>query len=80
MVTKQNISHRLKLAVGTAILSFGLFNIHSRCSITEGSALGHDWLSATCLDPKTCDRCGLTGEARHHDAADVQADIAETVD
>ena len=40
MVTKQNISHRLKLAVGTAILSFGLFNIHSRCSITEGGVLG----------------------------------------
>ena len=40
MITKQNISHRLKLAVGTAILSFGLFNIHSRCSITEGGVLG----------------------------------------
>ena len=40
MNIKQNIGHRLKLAVGTAILSFGLFNIHSQCNITEGGVLG----------------------------------------
>jgi len=40
MNIKQNICHWLKLAVGTAILSFGLFNIHSQCNITEGGVLG----------------------------------------
>ena len=40
MNIKQNIGHRLKLAVGTAILSIGLFNIHSQCNITEGGVLG----------------------------------------
>lgn len=39
-MTKSNICNWLKLAVGTAILSFGLFNIHSQCSITEGGVLG----------------------------------------
>ena len=29
-----------QLAVGAAILAFGLFNIHSRCRITEGGVLG----------------------------------------
>ena len=40
MKTKYNISHWLKLIAGTAILSFGLFNIHSQCDITEGGVLG----------------------------------------
>ena len=40
MKTKHNISHWLKLIAGTAILSFGLFNIHSQCDITEGGVLG----------------------------------------
>ena len=40
MKTKHNISHCLKLIAGTAILSFGLFNIHSQCDITEGGVLG----------------------------------------
>ncbi|MBQ8954447.1 MAG: YitT family protein, partial [Clostridia bacterium] len=29
-----------QLALGAAILAFGLFNIHSRCRITEGGVLG----------------------------------------
>ena len=30
-------------------------------------ALGHDWIEATCLDPKTCQRCGTEeGEALGH--------------
>ena len=34
-------------------------------SIVE--ALGHDWIEATCLEPKTCDRCGTEeGEALGH--------------
>ena len=37
-----------QLALGAAILAFGLFNIHSRCRITEGGVLGmtlliHHW-------------------------------------
>ena len=31
-------------------------------------ALGHDWIDATCTEPKTCDRCGETeGTALGHD-------------
>ena len=30
----------LHILLGTAILSFGLYNIHSQCSITEGGILG----------------------------------------
>ena len=28
------------LLAGAAILTFGLYNVHSRCSITEGGVLG----------------------------------------
>ena len=38
--TKYGISHWLLLAVGTAILSFGLWNIHTQSQITEGGVLG----------------------------------------
>lgn len=39
---KQNnvIIHRLLLVLGTGILSFGLYNIHTQCRITEGGVLG----------------------------------------
>ena len=44
--------HYGKLALGAAILAFGLFNVHSRCSITEGGVLGmtlllQHWLKIT---------------------------------
>ena len=44
----------------------------SVCGLTdtrtiEGSALGHDWKAASCLEPKTCTRCGTTdGEPAGH--------------
>lgn len=37
---KQNIKHYSLLLLGAAILSFGLFNVHSQSSITEGGVLG----------------------------------------
>lgn len=37
---KINISHWPLLILGTGILSFGLFNIHSQSQITEGGVLG----------------------------------------
>lgn len=37
---KNNTVHLLWLVAGTGILSFGLFNIHSQCRITEGGVLG----------------------------------------
>ena len=37
---KQNIKHFALLFCGTAILSFGLFNVHSQSLITEGGVLG----------------------------------------
>ena len=48
MYKKLNIKHYLLLLVGAAILSFGLFNVHSQSSITEGGVLGmtlllHHW-------------------------------------
>ncbi|NCB04510.1 MAG: hypothetical protein EOM69_03200 [Clostridia bacterium] len=36
---KQSI-HVLLLLTGAAILAFGMFNIHSRCRVTEGGVLG----------------------------------------
>ena len=38
--TKYSLSHWLLLVVGTGILSFGLWNIHTQCQITEGGVLG----------------------------------------
>ncbi len=38
--SKYNIRHWVLLAMGTAILSFGLWNIHTQCQITEGGVLG----------------------------------------
>ena len=38
--TKYSPTHWLLLAVGTAILSFGLWNIHTQSAITEGGVLG----------------------------------------
>ena len=38
--TKYSPEHWLLLMLGTAILSFGLYNIHSQSQITEGGVLG----------------------------------------
>ena len=38
--TKYSPEHWLLLMLGTAILSFGLYNIHSQSRITEGGVLG----------------------------------------
>ena len=37
---KNTVFHYSVLFCGAAILSFGLFNIHSRCGVTEGGVLG----------------------------------------
>ena len=38
---------------------------------TQGEAFGHDFIGATCIDPKTCKRCSETeGEALGHDFGD----------
>ena len=37
---KYSPEHWLLLMLGTAILSFGLYNIHSQSRITEGGVLG----------------------------------------
>jgi len=37
---KNHTVHLLWLITGTGILSFGLFNVHSQCRITEGGVLG----------------------------------------
>ena len=37
------------------------------CGATEGNALGHNWLLATCLKPEVCSVCGATtGSAKGH--------------
>ena len=38
--TKYGLSHWFLLVVGTAILSFGLWNVHTQSAITEGGVLG----------------------------------------
>jgi uncharacterized membrane-anchored protein YitT (DUF2179 family) len=48
-IKRQSIRNYLILLLGSAILSFGLFNIHSQSRITEGGVLGatlliHHWL------------------------------------
>lgn len=30
------------------------------CGVTEGEALGHEWVEATCKEPKTCSACKKT--------------------
>ena len=32
----------------------------TKCSVTEGDALGHSWQDADCITPKTCSRCAAT--------------------
>ncbi len=57
----EKIRHYGAMLLGAAILSFGLFNIHSRAEVTEGGVLGmtlllHHWLgispgiSGFCMD------------------------------
>ena len=48
MCRKVNIKHYALLLLGASILSFGLFNVHSQSTITEGGVLGmtlllHHW-------------------------------------
>ena len=38
--TEYSLSHWLLLVVGTGVLSFGLWNIHTQSAITEGGVLG----------------------------------------
>lgn len=40
MKTKNAFKHYITMFVGCTILSFGLFNVHSQCQITEGGVLG----------------------------------------
>ena len=42
-------------------------------------ALGHDWIAATCTEPKTCDRCGaIEGEALGHDYIEYDEEAKPT--
>lgn len=50
--TQSALRHYAMLLLGVAILSFGLFNIHSRTDVTEGGVLGltlllHHWFGIT---------------------------------
>ncbi|MBQ5813175.1 MAG: YitT family protein, partial [Clostridia bacterium] len=40
MNIKREMRNYLIIYIGTFILSFGLFNIHARCAVTEGGVLG----------------------------------------
>ena len=47
------------LVLGTAILSFGIHNIHQRAAITEGGVIGlvlllNHWLGIPALSPRRC--------------------------
>lgn len=43
----------------------------SKCSKTEGDALGHEWVDASCEFPKTCRSCFATeGSALEHTCAE----------
>lgn len=47
----------------------------TKCSDTEGEALGHVWLAATCEAPKTCEVCSVTeGEAKGHAWVDASCE------
>ena len=37
---KQTLQNYLIIYLGTAIMAFGLYNIHARCAVTEGGVLG----------------------------------------
>ncbi len=51
------------------------------CGVTEGDALDHDWLDATCTTPKTCDICGETeGDPLDHDWLDATCTTPKTCD
>lgn len=51
-MSKKSIAEWLTLVLGTAILAFGLFNVHAQSRITEGGVLGttlliRHWLGVT---------------------------------
>ena len=51
------------------------------CGTTQGSALGHDWQSATCQSPKLCKVCGATeGSTGTHKYVDGRCKICAKVD
>jgi len=53
----------------------------SKCSETEGEALGHKWADATCETAKTCSVCKKTeGDALGHKWADATCETAKTCD
>lgn len=42
------------------------------CGKTNGSALGHDWVEATCSEARTCSRCNISeGDALGHNWTEV---------
>ena len=44
----------------------------SRCGLTSGSSLEHEWIEATCTEPRTCSLCGVTdGDALGHIATEA---------
>lgn len=46
------------------------------CGTTQGSALGHDWQSATCKAAKTCKTCSVTeGEKGGHSYSDGKCTV-----
>ena len=49
------------------------------CGKTEGEPAGHDWIDATCEEPKTCFMCGKTeGEPAGHDWVDATCETPKT--
>lgn len=44
----------------------------TKCSATEGEALGHNWVEATCTESEHCSICGkLRGQSLGHDWSDA---------
>ena len=51
----------------------------SVCAATEGEALGHTWVEATCSAPQTCSVCAVTeGETLEHTWVDATTEAPKT--
>ena len=51
------------------------------CGATRGNAVGHSWIDATCITPKTCLACGKTeGEGLGHKFIEGLCEVCGEID
>ena len=69
---KRRVCYAKEMAVSMLVVSFVF--------MVTGCCIFHDWQEATCIEAKTCNKCGETeGEALGHDWEEVTCSTAKLV-